>query len=574
MKNKHLLLSAVLLPALLSGCGLEIFQDWQNSQGEAMPGAGAIAGQDYIMGLEPSTDARDYFSMISDDKPLETVSRTDGKESKYGVKFVNDGGIVIPPGVTIAFDNQGYCMDPNLPAPKAGDEYQFVPMKRLIPTELQGTYKRLIAQESAGSSDVKMNMQRLVWAMRTAGTESVLANSLTSQQKQILDRCSDYAGQFESFNESAKSSNQLRKELNKMFDSLVTVKIGDVTYTSGDLLNPEVGMQKISDHVNHLIELGDSLPVENTGFNYGELEPGIYTDIQGTGSLKFHARIANSTDKPFTFYPSDYIGQVGSPAKSSGLFASADSSMRQRVTGMNQNKVNIVGVSRYDESKYNKKSGQITGMNEFRSPKDLANRVNRVSKTNEVVGEIYKKDGKYYVSDFKEVGDSGGTRPRLSGNAVAGIHSHPGGGNISPADIATVLSTGKPELIVDTSTGKIHVLTEREARQAWNEIGNIYKEQTGKNIPNYNTVSSDPSTCVSVDKAVLDYRDAKQSEILNRRDARKEELKNREYKTNEEIARVNEQWRREEQAFKNEYDALNNVGSIPLTERNEWGGTL
>lgn len=343
MKNKHLLLAAVLLPALLSGCGLEIFQDWQNSQGEAMPGAGAIAGKDYITGLEPSTNARDYFSTVSDDKPIETVSRNDSRESKTGVRFVNDGGIVIPPGVTISFENKGYCLDPNLPAPKAGDEYQFVPMKRLIPTELQGTYKRLIAQESAGSSDVKMNMQRLVWAMRTAGTESALANSLTSQQKQILDRCSDYAGQFESFNESAKSSNKLRKELNKLADSLITIRLGDVTYSASDLLNPESGKQKISDHVNHLIELGDSLPVENTGFNYGELEPGIYTDIQGTGYMQFHVRIANNTSKDYTFYPSDYVGQVGSPSKSSGLnLYAAECIGKQRMTCSNQDKTDVV----------------------------------------------------------------------------------------------------------------------------------------------------------------------------------------------------------------------------------------
>ena len=345
MKNKHLLLvfAALLLPALLSGCGLEIFRDWQNSTGEAMPGAGAIAGKDYITGLEPSSDARDYFSMISDDKPIETVSRTDGKESKSGVKFVGDGGIVIPPGVTIAFDNKGYCLDPNLPAPKEGDEYQFVPMKRLIPTELQGTYKKLIAQESAGNADVKANMQRLVWAMRTAGTESALANGLTSQQKQILDRCSDYSGQFESFNESAKSSNQLRKELNKLFDSLVTIEIGGETYTASDLLNPESGKQKITNHINHLIELGESLPVEHTGFNFGELEPGIYTDIQGTGYMQFHVRIANNTGKAYTFYPSDYVGQVGSPTKSSGLNLFATSCTgKQRMTCSNQNKTDVV----------------------------------------------------------------------------------------------------------------------------------------------------------------------------------------------------------------------------------------
>ena len=141
MKNKwSLLFVAALLVAFIAGCSTYSGSD------KAIVGGGAIAGKDYVCGLEPSDGARDYFNSISDDAPIETVRRTSENESKSGVKFVNNGGILIPPGVTISFDNQGYCMDPHLPASKDGEEFQLIPMSRLIPSELQGTYKNLIAQ--------------------------------------------------------------------------------------------------------------------------------------------------------------------------------------------------------------------------------------------------------------------------------------------------------------------------------------------------------------------------------------------------------------------------------------------
>ena len=97
-----------------------------------------------------------------------------GGDSMYDrlMRFVKNGGIMIPPGVTISFTNKGYCMDPHLPAPKAGEEYQLVPVTQLIPEDLQGTYKKLVQKASAGDESVKRNMQHLVWALRTAGTDA------------------------------------------------------------------------------------------------------------------------------------------------------------------------------------------------------------------------------------------------------------------------------------------------------------------------------------------------------------------------------------------------------------------
>lgn len=330
---------------LLTGCGLSIYEDWKASGGKAITGGGAIAGKDYVNGLLPSENSRKYFAKLSanSNQPIETVSRTDDNPSKSGVRFVKNGGIVIPSGVTISFTNEGYCMDPHLPAPVANEEYQLVPVSMLIPEDLQGTYKKLVRKASSGDENVKRNMQHLVWALRTAGTDAPYANNLTAEQKRILNRCSEYSGQFEEFNANAKANSKMLKELIGLADSFLNVKIGGVTYKASDLLDPDIGNKKINEHLNQLISMGKSLPVERSGFNYGELKKGVYTDIRGDGYLSFHAKIANSTNKEFIFYPTDYVGQVGSGTKSQGLtfFATANTSQRQRVTGGNPDKVEV-----------------------------------------------------------------------------------------------------------------------------------------------------------------------------------------------------------------------------------------
>ena len=344
--NKLVLTAVIssLLIAFNSGCGLQIFQDWQNSDGKAMVGGGAIAGADYVNGLLPSEGAKEYFAKIpATQKPIETVSRHDDTESKTGVRFVKNGGIVIPPGVTISYTNKGYCMDPHLPAPIANEEYQLVPMTRLIPPDLQGTYKKLLTKAANGDLEVQRNMQHLVWALRTAGSKDAYANNLTAAQKKILDRCSDYQGQFEEYHINSRKNQEQWGALLGLADTVLNVQIGGVTYKASDLLDPDVGSKKINAHMEQLISMGKSTPVERTGLNFGEIQSGIYTDVRGAGTLAYTAKIANSTEMDFIFFPSDYVGQVGSGIKSNKLtfFYASNTAERQRVTTGNPDSINI-----------------------------------------------------------------------------------------------------------------------------------------------------------------------------------------------------------------------------------------
>ena len=326
--------SLFLLAMLLSGCGLSFYDDMVASAQKAMVGGGAVAGKDYVNGLMPSQDSRRYFAKSTDaGSSIETVYRTQNT-SETGVKYVKDGGILIPPGTTISYSNKGYCMDPSLPAPKSGEEIQFVKTSLLIPDELQETYKKLMNRAASGDMNVHNNLQHLVWALRTAGTDMGFASNLTPQQKKILNSCSGEEGLFEAFHENAKSMDQFWRTLFGLADSYLNISVGGVTYKVSDLLDPNVGNKKINAHLEQLFQISDSLPVEKKGFNYGELKKGVYTDIRGDGYLSFHAKIANSTDQSYIFYPTDYVGQVGSGTKSQGLtfFAMGNTTMRQRIT--------------------------------------------------------------------------------------------------------------------------------------------------------------------------------------------------------------------------------------------------
>ena len=321
----------------LAGCqsfDASVFGGSFGRNSSAMTGGGAVAGQDYVIGLKPSEAAQQYFASASaSDAKMVTV--TPGDDKGTGVTWTDDGGITIPPGVTIEFTNKGCCLDPHLPAPKADEEMQFIKTSCLIPAQLQGTYKNLLRRAAAGDEDVKSNLQHLMWTLRTAGSNDAYAKNLTDRQREILAECAE-AGSFDGYCQDLQRFDGLKKLVMSQVDQVADkfqIEVGNVTYKVTDLLDPELGKQKVVAHLGELIHMNEYLPVVKSGFNFGELQKGIYTDIKGNGTLSFKAKVANSTSEPFVFYPMDYVAQVGSGQNMQGaFFAAADNSMKQRTT--------------------------------------------------------------------------------------------------------------------------------------------------------------------------------------------------------------------------------------------------
>lgn len=331
MLNSRPVLWMLLSVGVLTGCQSFTGFDFDS---DAIVGGGAVAGKDYITGLKPSLKAREYF-VKSNANASQKKTVTPRDDQGTGVVWTDDGGIVIPPGCSIEFENKGYCLDPHLPIPGAGHEMQFVRIASLLPDELQGTYRNLLKRSAAGDEDVKNNMQRLVWALRTAGSLDVMATHLTDRQREILSECAE-DGSFEDFVYRHELYGKIVEELKSKFINKIkdktSVNVGGVVYDALDLLDSDKGKQKVEAHLQSLISMGLNLPVTQTGFNYGELEDGIFTDIKGTGTLSFKAKIANSTSQPYTFYPMNYAAQVGSGGSSVGFYAAANSGMCQRGT--------------------------------------------------------------------------------------------------------------------------------------------------------------------------------------------------------------------------------------------------
>ena len=349
MKNQKLIFWTLLCVCVLTGCQSFTGFDFDS---DAIVGGGAVAGKDYITGLKPSLKAREYF-VKSNANASQKKTVTPGDDQGTGVVWTDDGGIVIPPGCSIEFENKGCCLDPHLPAPGAGHEMQFVRIASLLPDELQGTYRNLLKRSTAGDEDVKNNMQRLVWALRTAGSQDAMATHLTDRQREILSECAE-DGSFEDFVYRQEMYGKIVEELKSKFVNRIkdstSVRVGNVVYDAFDLLDPDKGKQKVEAHLQSLISMGLNLPVTQTGFNYGELENGIFTDIKGNGALSFKAKIANSTSQPYTFYPMNYAAQVGSGGSSVGFYAAANSGMRQRTT------IAIPEVGEVEKKKENTKS--------------------------------------------------------------------------------------------------------------------------------------------------------------------------------------------------------------------------
>ena len=351
MKSPSLAFVASVAIVVFSGCEVmnELSGYVTSSEftydSSAIEGGGANAGKDYVTGLVPNDESRSYFTKASVTESKKVVV-SPGNDQGTGVEWTDDGGILIPPGVTIEFTNNGHCMDPHLPAPKSGEEMQFVKMSSLLPKKLQGTYKALQQRAAAGDEDVSANMQRLVWALRTSSSDDAMAKYLSEQQMEILQDCAASSSDFSDFSLDSIMKGivtDMKTIAANTIAQATAVRIGNVTYNAFDLMDPDKCLEKVDAHAQALVDMSKNMPVSKTGFNYGQLASGIYTDVKGGrsdapasgfGWLTFNAKIANATSQPYVFYPNDYAAQVGSGDTSSEgvYYATSSTTMRQRVT--------------------------------------------------------------------------------------------------------------------------------------------------------------------------------------------------------------------------------------------------
>ena len=286
----------------------------------------ALRGDDYQNGAAASAAAKAYFKAVPQKLESKKVSRrTPAEANEDGAQFTSDGSISIPPGAMIVFKNAGKCMDPHLPAPCGGEPMQFVDVGKLIPSKLRSTYDTLLERSAQGDPKVKANnLQHLVWALRTAGTDDPIANNLSDSQIELLDECAGRRGAFLKYHEKEKKKNARRDRKADRDGGSGRISVGGYSYDAADLRG-EDGVRRIEQHMSTLTEMGEkATETTESDFRYGEIEDELYSDITCDGGLSFTAKILNASDHVKYFRAAEFTAQVGN-----GQIAG---SRRQRVT--------------------------------------------------------------------------------------------------------------------------------------------------------------------------------------------------------------------------------------------------
>lgn len=291
-----------------------------------MPVAASMSlADDYVHDKVPSVAAKVRFAAVPDGLPAKKISVEYPQRREDGDAFyTDDGAISIPPGAMVEFSLSGKCMDPHLPAPAAGEPMQFVDVGKLVPYQLRAMYENLMARQAKGDPVVLTNNpQHLVWAIRTAGTDDAMANSLSDAQLALLDDCAGRRGTFIKYHEKTKRRNA-RKNKKGGDGGSGRVSVGSLSYDASELSRAN-GARRIESHIAELTEMGEKSTVRTAAdFRYGEIEDELYSDVVGNGGLSFRARILNASEHRREFRLYDFAAQVGN--------GSEDGGKRQRVT--------------------------------------------------------------------------------------------------------------------------------------------------------------------------------------------------------------------------------------------------
>ena len=286
----------------------------------------SIYADDYIRDISPSSLAKAHFHVVPDGLSARRVARDEvQKHGENEAYYTEDGSISIPPRAMVTFKMNGKCMDPKLPAPASGEPMQFVAVEKLIPPRLQDMYAELMRRLAQKDPEVlENNPQHLVWAIRTAGTDSPLADNLSEAQLALLDKCAGRRKAFLKYHEKTKKRNARKKRRSGGSSSGNTITVGGLSYDASELTGANGG-QRIEAHISALIEMGNSSKTKTeSDFRYGEIEEELYSDVISGSGLSFSARILNASEHRKEVNVSNFAAQVGN-GKEAGK-------RRQRVT--------------------------------------------------------------------------------------------------------------------------------------------------------------------------------------------------------------------------------------------------
>lgn len=224
-----------------------------------------------------------------------------------------DGGILdILPMSAATTSMHGYCMDQQLPAPKAGDLLRFRPAVDYASGNLSDIEKAVLVYAQANPDKVAyQTTQHLIWGLRGIGTESTFTSSLVKRSDLlgILDKAKPgSASRFVSeFNKTIQSP-VAREQPHKMMPPLANLE-----KLTNDLSNIFSGNASVDAHLSSLNRPGAEQGQVPELAAYSILAPGVYMRAKGTAPLTLDAMIVNLSGDNFRFNPVEWVAETQLP---------------------------------------------------------------------------------------------------------------------------------------------------------------------------------------------------------------------------------------------------------------------
>lgn len=210
-----------------------------------------------------------------------------GPRSQAGdIRRAANGNFMIKPGEVLQFQAQGYCLDPDRPAPANGEPMRFIPMSGLINFRLRRLFYKVLHAAGGRRGAYAADYQNVIWAIRTADSrQSAWGDALGSAEKRLL-------------NEVMPGGAALLQQVRRTATGRASGGMG---------LAPIMpGVDFSADSRIHLRRLFNETPrngMPHATAQFSMLSPGIAGRAENLGGLKVRWQIANSTDKDF-FYDS------------------------------------------------------------------------------------------------------------------------------------------------------------------------------------------------------------------------------------------------------------------------------
>ena len=206
---------------------------------------------------------------------------------------IRKGVLTVPAGGVCQFTERGYCLDPGIPAPIAGERFHLVPIDRLLPSELHPLYSDMLVA-SKTDPNLKANLQALLWLLRTAGDRTV-QNALTDRTRRMLNKVRP-TGALEF--ELARNKEALLAPLRDIASLVDDLSGAGKGFDLNQLHDVASAQQAVADLMQRMSKMKADTPIPDDLSHFSLPAPGVAVMALGSGILTPTVSVVNSNDHP------------------------------------------------------------------------------------------------------------------------------------------------------------------------------------------------------------------------------------------------------------------------------------